>query len=161
MYCLLFLHTAHCCHFDDYGGEISLCVVLLRSLVCARDDRSIEYVILFCIYPFRKFTTIFVIICRLACFFIKKVINSLNSFQNGVVGCGYTTNATGPVAFDMLVLSIVYFAVMVISSTRIAAPLPTLEFITNAEMVDSSVNVNSAVYSCQLLLTAVGSFRYL
>ena len=75
----------------------------------------------------------------------------------------YTTNATDclPVAFDMLVLSIVYLAVMVTSSTRIAAPFPTFEFITNAVIVDSSVNVNSAVYNCQLLLTVVGSFRYL
>ena len=85
----MLLHTALDCHFYDSGGEISL-NVFLRSLACARDDRTIECVILFHIYPFGKFTTIFVIIYRLPYFFIKKM-------RNGVVDLSLrvddTTNA--------------------------------------------------------------------
>ena len=46
---------------------------------------------------------------------------------------------------DSSKLNIGYLAVMVTSSTRIAAPLPTLEFITNAVMRVSCESVNSYV----------------
>ena len=81
-YCLnvLFIVVAHCIGLSFLRQRIrnlfKRCF-FLRSLACARDDRTIECVILFHIYPFGKFTTIFVIIYRLPYFFIKKMRNGV------------------------------------------------------------------------------------